>query len=114
MKVLNKSTHGQVFLCDKCEAIHVEFKNFAFNFSEKQYQHFLSYIENLDADYWETQNAQSFYQRKIIIPLGEHNMSLLLNKAELNELKDLMHLRKTKQHFQYVHHAQIKQYNSLN
>lgn len=88
-KIFNETENGKVFKCSKCNAIHIEFNNLNFNFSEKQYKHFVDYILKLDADEWEYKNRNSHYRRKILIPIGHSNVNVLLNKKELQELKYL-------------------------
>ena len=93
-KVSNKTENGKVFKCSKCDAIHIEFNNLNFNFSEKQYKHFANYILKLDGNEWEYKNRNSHYRRKIIIPIGHKNVNILLNNAELQELKQLFSFEK--------------------
>ena len=115
MKILSESKNGKVFLCEKCSAIHIEFLNFGFNFNKKQYDHFKKYINNIDADYWEERNNKSLYIRKIVIPFEKNNISLLLNKAELDELKKLLCTIQTKtKGLKYLVYEELKHYASKN
>ena len=91
---LSKTQNGQVFKCDKCKAIHIEYKNLNFNFSAKQYKHFADYILNLDGEEWEYKNRNGHYGRKIIIPIGNKSFNILLNAEELEELKQLFSTKK--------------------
>ena len=91
---INETQNGRVFKCSKCNAIHIEYKNLNFNFSEKQYKHFADYILKLDGNEWEHKNRNSHYRRKIIIHVGHKNINLLLNNAELQELKQLFSTKK--------------------
>jgi len=93
-KVSNKTENGKVFKCSKCDAIHIEYKNLNFNFSEKQYKHFADYILKLDGEEWENKNRNSHYRRKIIIPIGHKSVNILLNNTELQELKQLFSSKK--------------------
>lgn len=93
-KVSNKTENGKVFKCSKCDAIHIEYKNLNFNFSEKQYKHFAEYIMKLDGKEWEHKNRNTQYRRKIIIPIGHKSVNILLNNAELQELKQLFSAKK--------------------
>jgi len=95
-KLINKTENGRVFKCSNCGAIHVEYKNLNFNFSEEQYQHFAKYINELDGSEWEYKNRNSYYRRKIIIPIGHKNFNVLLNNNELQELKQLFNEKKQK------------------
>ena len=115
MKILSKSKNGKVFLCEKCDAIHIEFLNFGFNFNKKQYNHFKEYLNTIDADYWEERNKESLYRRKIVIPLGKNNFSLLLNKLELNEFKNLLcTIQNKRDKFKYLVYKELKHYASIN
>jgi len=89
MKVLSRTQNGQIFLCNACLLLHVEFKNLSFNFTEEQFNNFIQYIQNLNGDQIEQQNNFLPYQRKIIIPIGHQSFSILINKEELNELIQL-------------------------
>ncbi len=89
MKQINLTKNGQVFKCSKCNRIHIEFKNLNFNFSEKQFAHFASYLSEINPDEREKDNAHLIYKRKIIIPIGNKQVNIMLNKAELIELKQL-------------------------
>jgi len=85
MELFN-TKNGRVFKCKNCKAIHIEYKNLNFNFNKKQYDHFRNYI---------AKNQTSLYRKKIVIPIGHKNFNVLLNKEELNELKDLLQEIKT-------------------
>jgi hypothetical protein len=90
VQFIGKTVNGKVFKCDKCTAIHLEFKNLNFNFSEKQFLYFVKTIQELDGNEWEERNKHSVYSRKIMIPIGHKNFTILLNNQELNELNDLI------------------------
>ena len=91
---MSRTENGKIFRCAKCDAIHIEYKNLNFNFSEKQYKHFADYILELDGEEWEHRNRNSHYRRKIIIPIGHKNINILLNSTELQELKQLFSVKK--------------------
>ena len=48
IQLIGKTANGKIFKCDKCSAIHVEFKNMGFNLSEKQFPSFAESILDLD------------------------------------------------------------------
>lgn len=89
-RLIGKTINGKIFKCSKCNAIHVEFKNLGFNFSEKQFQSFTESILELDGAEWEQRNHHSDFSRKIVIPTGHAAINILLNKQELDELKELL------------------------
>jgi len=93
-KISNSTENGKVFICSKCDAIHIEFKNLNFNFSETQFKNFTDYILELNGSEWEYKNRNTHYRRKIIIPTGHKNVKILLNNGELTELKQLLSISK--------------------
>lgn len=90
IELIRKSANGKVFRCDRCNNIHVEYKNLSFNLNEKQYRDFVNKLLELDGKEWEERNKDSYYTRKIIIPTGNKSIRLLLDNQELSELKDLL------------------------
>ncbi|PIF05676.1 MAG: hypothetical protein CSA36_05740 [Draconibacterium sp.] len=89
-QLISKTANGKIFKCNKCNAIHVEFKNIAFNLNKKQFSSFVDSILDLDGTEWEKRNEKSYFSRKIIIPTGNNSINILLNNKELNELKELL------------------------
>ncbi len=91
MKLIHKNINGQIFKCESCQAIHIEYKNLNFNFSDKQLRHFLDYLSEIDGDAIEHAAYNDEYRRKIIIPTSEKkSFNILLNKTELLELIDML------------------------
>ena len=90
---INKTQNGQVFKCDKCNLIHIEYKNLNFNFSVEQFDHFAEYLTKIDGKFWENKNKTSQFKRKIIIPIGHQSFRVLLSKEELDELKQLFFIK---------------------
>ena len=93
MNVLSKTQNGKIYLCYKCKKIHIEYKNLNFNFSKKGFDSFADYIESLDGEYWEEQNKDTPFSKKILIPVGHQNLNILLSAVELAELKELFSYR---------------------
>lgn len=89
MILINKTVNGQIFKCDSCEAIHIEYKNLSFNFSIHQFDSFADFLSKLDGNKWEIKNKNSSFKRKIIIPTGNRSFNVLLNNEELQELNNL-------------------------
>ncbi len=90
MKLISTTTNGQVFKCDSCKAIHIEYKNINLNFSEKQFKRFADFLNTLDGESMEESQSHSPYQRKIAIATSHKAVNVLLNKEELEELKLLL------------------------
>nr|WP_319399072.1 DUF6686 family protein [uncultured Carboxylicivirga sp.] len=89
-KIISQTRNGRVFLCSSCDKIHIEFYHFLFSFDEEAYCFFKDNISKIDGSYYESINADLDYRRKIIVPLGHRNVSMLLNRKELNELQSLL------------------------
>ena len=87
---INKTQNGQIFKCNMCDKIHVEYKNLCFNLTIKQFDNFADYMSKLDGDKWENSNKNLQYKRKIIIPIGLKSFQIILNKEELLELNNLL------------------------
>ena len=60
---INKTQNGQVFKCDKCNLIHIEYKNLNFNFTIKQFDDFADYLSKLDGEEWEEKNKNSKFDK---------------------------------------------------
>ncbi len=91
--LINKTAYGKVFICDRCDKIHLEFLNILINFNKKEYDIFLNFISNLDIDELEKRNAQNQFNRKIFISFKDSKMSMALYKHEFEQLKDLLFTR---------------------
>ena len=100
--LFSKTENGKVFLCSKCNEIHIEYKNLNFNFSGEEFKNFSNYFIKLQPDEWEFKNRDSFYNRKIIIPIGHKNFNMMLNREELLEFKQLLNLKKYQNQFQMI------------
>lgn len=90
MDILSKTTNGIIFKCDSCKSIHIEYKNINFNFTKEQLNYFIDSIFDINATKVYEQNKHILYKRKIVIPIGNQNVNVLLNKEELIELKELL------------------------
>ena len=89
-KVLSQTPNGRVFICPNCEKLHIEFHNFLFSFTKKEFNYFQQCFARMDGCYYETINSEIVYSRKIIVPIGHKNVSMMLNSMELEELKALL------------------------
>lgn len=93
MEILIQTTNGKIFKCANCEAIHIEYKNLNFNFKEHQFWKFVEYINQVDGQEIEQRNSHSNFKRKIIIPVGNGNFNVLMNREELEDFKRLLNLQ---------------------
>ena len=89
-RIINKTINGQLFICNKCNAIHLEFGNTIWKFKGNQFEIFKEYINNINGKYFEIINKDTHYQRKIIMPIDPTNLKIALNIEELRELKMLI------------------------
>lgn len=94
IKVLSETKNGRVFICPDCNKIHVEFNNLVFNFNDREYKHFSNYIKSLNGQFWEYLNLNTYYKRKIFIPVGHKSFTLLFNNSELQEMQNLFAKKK--------------------
>ena len=86
-----QSANGQIFLCDKCDKIHVEFNGIGIDFTNQFHlQAFYRYLKSIDGEYYEKKNRNKTYRRKIIIPLPDSKGKLLFTNGELIEFRQLI------------------------
>ncbi len=101
MSILSKTKNGKVYICTKCNNIHIEFGNLNFNFNQKEFNRFSNYILDLDGEHWEKENEKSPFNRKILIPIGHKNFNILLSLSELLEMKELFKFWSEKEKLEY-------------
>lgn len=112
MEILIETPNGKIFKCEKCDAIHVEYKNLNFNFKEGDFWKFADYIRNLDGEEWVLRNSTSNFKRKIIIPVGSQFFNVLLDSKELRELRSLLNFKKDRDYFQQTIKAGALEFTS--
>jgi hypothetical protein len=85
-----KSVNGQIFICSKCQKIHVEFGSMAIDYNDSsQLTAFLNYIDEIDSEFWAHRNRTSRYRRKIMIRIPGAEVKMLFTAEELVEIKSL-------------------------
>ena len=90
--ILRSSANGQIFVCNQCQKIHLEFGNFPYDFSsENKLNHFLNHLEQIDGLFYEHQNKASAYRRKIMVPIPDTGLKMLFTSGELDEIRNLIH-----------------------
>lgn len=94
--ILHRTHNGQVFRCDHCAALHVEFGTVELRFSEEGYRTFWEMIDRLDLDAWERAFSHSAHHRKIHIAVGSTGATFVLHKHEVLELRELLACAATK------------------
>ncbi|UOB17992.1 DUF6686 family protein [Abyssalbus ytuae] len=90
IKITNRTKNGIVVACVDCKKYQVLFKNLNFNFSQYEYESFINYLRSIDAKGWEEEYKNSIYEKKIPIPTAQQNLIILIDSAELTEIKDLL------------------------
>ena len=95
-KVLNQTKNGFLVLCSACRVYHLTFGRFYLELTEKELDYFGVFINEIDANYWDNNYWNYNMKRKIPIPTQQLNLYLMLNRTELEELKNLVFLRKSK------------------
>ncbi len=78
-------------MCETCEKIHIEFKNLNFIFAPDEFKFFQNYFRNLNEYHWESINEKSQYDRKIMIPIGHRNFTMLFHVEEVQEIRKLLY-----------------------
>ncbi|EKF55806.1 hypothetical protein I215_06212 [Galbibacter marinus] len=73
------------------------FNNLNFNFTQGEYESFQRYMYTLEVDFWEEEFKYSIYEKRIPIPTIQSNLLILLNKAEVLELKRLIAMHQSNQ-----------------
>lgn len=104
IKIINKTANGILMFCPKSKTFNLSFSNLTFNFSHKELYDFISFIENIDCEYWETEYRNSIYSKKIPIPTLQSNFIILIDRNDLEELLTLLYFEKREQ---FLKHHQI-------
>ncbi|QTE24453.1 hypothetical protein J3359_06035 [Polaribacter cellanae] len=70
------------------------YNNVFFQFDEDQLNLFKDYIAKIDVDYWLDFSACTTQRRKIPVQTFNHNLFLVFDLHEINELKTLLGIKK--------------------
>lgn len=90
IKTLAKTLNGDLTLCKACHKYQLSFNNLFFEFNNEELKQFREYLFEIDIDYWECEYNCPKYKRNIPIPSMQHNLILLFNREEIQELKVLL------------------------
>ncbi|MEO1009664.1 MAG: DUF6686 family protein [Bacteroidota bacterium] len=93
IRLLNATPNGAIYWFKHSDMAQVIFKNLCFDFYRLEYNAFLKYICGLDALQIEKKNRMSLHHKKISIPTGNANLTLLLDREELMEFQNLFKKR---------------------
>ncbi len=89
-QILSKTLNGKIFICKTCDKIHIEFNNLNFVFAPEEFKFFRNYFKNLNEHHWKKVNEKSQYDRKIMIPIGHRNFTMLFHVEEIQEMRQLL------------------------
>lgn len=81
---------GQVIRRIPDNDIIIEFGNLSWKLSILQFKMLKKFAQKIDGTYYERMNKNSFYRRKIRIPVKGTNLSIVLSAEELDEFKALL------------------------
>ena len=87
LHIISQTSNGKIFRCTTCNKLHIEYKNLNFNFAPEEFEFFKNYFLKLNAEHWENVNKNTFYKRKIMVPIGHRNFTAMFNSEEIHELK---------------------------
>lgn len=89
IKLVNKTRSGMVRKCSSCEKFNITFNNIFLELTESELSNFKNYLELTEIEYWE--NEYGIMNLKAIpIPTNQHNLILVFNRVEFEELKTLL------------------------
>lgn len=89
IKLVNKTKSGMIRKCSSCEKFNITFNNIFLELTQSELSNFKNYLEQTEIEYWE--NEYGIMNSKAIpIPTNQHNLILVFNRAEFEELKTLL------------------------
>lgn len=94
LKIVNRTSNGLLLFCPKNDMYQLSFNNLSFNLNSTEMDSFSNYLTRIDSDYWENEYRNSIYEKKIPIPTLQSNFIIMLNRKELDELRDLVDIQK--------------------
>ncbi|MEM1337977.1 MAG: DUF6686 family protein [Bacteroidota bacterium] len=94
--VINHTKNGFFLQCQECKIYQVSFGNIFLELTEKELSHFRTFLAQLDPNHWERVYCNCTIKRKIPIPTLQSNLQIMLNRAELEELKELLQVNPSK------------------
>lgn len=83
--------NGQIFVCEFCKKIHLEYNNIGIDFQKIEFvRAFYNYLDSLNIAEIIKRRSISQFRRKITIPFPGTQVKLMLTSGEINELKNLL------------------------
>jgi hypothetical protein len=90
LKIISKVRSGELTFCKSCNCYHLEFNNLYFELNAFDLKKLKNFLLKIDVDYWERQYTHTNFKRKIPITSVHHNIVLMFNRYEIEELKTLL------------------------
>ncbi|WP_143255057.1 DUF6686 family protein [Alkalitalea saponilacus] len=94
MKLICKSSNGQVTFCPCANLFHLEFGNLLLTLSYEELKQMHCYVCSIDHKYYLHLNKDSFNRRKLLLNIGTRKAFFCLNPSEFLELKTLLSLKR--------------------
>lgn len=102
-KVLNQTKNGYLVSCSSCMVYHLTFGHFYLELTEMEFAYFGAFIDKIDANYWDNKYSNNKLKRRIPIPTEQKNLYLMLNRTELEELKQLIFFNENEEKVDLIH-----------
>lgn len=97
MKLVSKTTNGQIAYCQCANIFHLEFGNILLNLNSEELQKLYAYIQSVDIEFYLNHNKDTFNRRKLVMHIGSKSIFLCLSTTEFLEFKNLLALKKQPQ-----------------
>jgi len=92
LKTLSNTKNGALTFCTNSKLFQLVFNNLCFEFYEWELESFKEHLKTLDINYWEKQAICAIHTRKIPISIGHKCFIILVNREEISEIKQLLHI----------------------
>ena len=101
-KNLNQTRNGFLTYCVNCKIYHLTYGQFYLELNEQEFNQFGIYLEKIDPDYWENHFCSCKMQRKIPIPTLQANLTLMVSRYEVKDVKKLVFFNEKKEQPDYL------------
>jgi flagella basal body P-ring formation protein FlgA len=89
--MIKESANGQLFICDDCKQIHLEFNGIRLDFPKfNLLMTFYDYLDSMDVNEIEKRNEFTQFRRKVTVIFPKTKIKILLSRVEFEELKQLL------------------------
>lgn len=94
IKLLSKTKSGDLSFCEEYKQYHLCFNNTLFCLNKRELERLKRYINQIEVMYWEHKYCSPKIRRKIPLPTKQHNLYLMFNRQEIEELRVLLDIKK--------------------